>query len=167
MGFSTASTQLILGESSDGICFDAEGFFTAEMKKTTVCPRFGKNQVMGVLLNLDEKSPHHNTISLFHNGARVSPPQALPEALKGKTLYPHVSYRNVSVQVHFGSEPLSALPFKCRTLQTAATADVEVRKPSLPKDSKYVVVFPIAFPDEGTFDWLDTFLDKNPDYVEL
>jgi len=167
MGFSTANSQLILGESNDGLCFDAEGFFTAEMKKSTVCPRFGKNQVMGVLLNLDEKSPNHNTISLFHNGVRCSPPQALPEALKGQTLYPHVCYRNVSVQVHFGAEPLAALPFKCRTIQSAAVADAEVKKSSVPKDGKYEVMFPVAFPDEGTFDWLDSFLEKNPHYAEL
>jgi len=28
-------------------------------------------------------------------------------------------------------------------------------------------MLPVAFPDEGTFDWLDTFLAKNPHYVEL
>lgn len=34
------------------------------------------------------------------------------------------------------------------------------------QDGKYEVIFPVAVPDEGTFDWLDDFLDKNPKYVE-
>ena len=35
------------------------------------------------------------------------------------------------------------------------------------QDGKYEVIFPVAVPDEGTFDWLDEFLEKNPEYVEL
>merc|ERR1712228_825970 len=31
----------------------------------------------------------------------------------------------------------------------------------------YDVLFPVCIPDEGTFDWLDFFLEKHPDYVEL
>ncbi|CAK9019099.1 Hypothetical protein SCF082_LOCUS14378 [Durusdinium trenchii] len=38
---------------------------------------------------------------------------------------------------------------------------------SMHQDGKYEVIFPVAVPDEGTFDWLDDFLDKNPKYVEL
>jgi len=29
------------------------------------------------------------------------------------------------------------------------------------------VLFPVAFPDEGTFDWLDDFLEKHTEYTEL
>merc|ERR1712039_374773 len=28
-------------------------------------------------------------------------------------------------------------------------------------------LFPVGFPDEGTFSWLDGFLEKNPQYVEI
>jgi len=62
---------------------------------------------------------------------------------------------------------MQELPFKCRTVGSAATADVEVTKPSTQKDGKYEVMFPVAFPDQGTFDWLDAFLQKNKRYVEL
>merc|ERR1712087_541878 len=34
-------------------------------------------------------------------------------------------------------------------------------------DGKCSIVFPVGFPDEGTFPWLDMFLEKNPDYMEL
>merc|ERR1712139_216698 len=61
IGFSTAGSNLVLGESSDSVCFDAEGQFTAESKKKSVCQRFGKNQIVSVLLNLDEKSPNYQT----------------------------------------------------------------------------------------------------------
>merc|ERR1712060_226979 len=36
-----------------------------------------------------------------------------------------------------------------------------------PKDGKYEVIWPVSLPDEGTFDWLDLFLEKNPQYTEL
>merc|ERR1712176_1345831 len=52
-------------------------------------------------------------------------------------------------------------------LQDAAKVDVKEAKPASPKDGKYEVLFPVAFPDEGTFDWLDTFLEKNPEYTEI
>merc|ERR1712039_948696 len=108
-----------------------------------------------------------NTISLFRNGERVSEPVALPERLKGKPLFPHVNFRNVSLQIHFGPNPMAPLPFKCRMLQEAAQPDVIAVPSSVPTDGKYEVLFPVAFPDEGTFDWLDDFLEKNPKYVEL
>eukprot|EP00448_Togula_jolla_P040740 CAMPEP_0170645310 /NCGR_PEP_ID=MMETSP0224-20130122/43002_1 /TAXON_ID=285029 /ORGANISM="Togula jolla, Strain CCCM 725" /LENGTH=915 /DNA_ID=CAMNT_0010976499 /DNA_START=64 /DNA_END=2812 /DNA_ORIENTATION=- len=104
---------------------------------------------------------------LFINGVRASSPQALPEALKGKALFPHVSFRAVTMQVHFGPQPLHQLPFTCRTVQDAGDKDVVVAKSLAPKDGKYEVLFPVGFPDEGTFEWLDAFLAKNPQYTEL
>merc|ERR1711972_1294196 len=60
---------------------------------------------------------------------------------------------------------MKALPFTCRMLQDAAKPDIEVA-PSAVADKK-TVLFPVALPDEGTFDWLDSFLEKNPQYTEL
>merc|ERR1711870_46743 len=54
-----------------------------------------------------------------------------------------------------------------RTLQQAAKADLQEIKAVTPKDGKYDVLFPVGFPDEGTFTWLDIFLEKNPQYVEI
>merc|ERR1719210_1166803 len=67
----------------------------------------------------------------------------------------------------FGPEPDKKLPFSCRMIQGAAQADVVVAPSMEPKDRKYEVMLPVAFPDEGTFDWLDTYLEKNPQYVEI
>merc|ERR1719486_126967 len=97
----------------------------------------------------------------------ITDPKPLPEALKGQPLFPTLTYRNLSVQVNFGPTPLQDLPFKCRMLQGAANSDVTVAATKEPKDGKYEVVVPVAFPDEGTFDWLDMYLEKNPKYVEL
>merc|ERR1719414_1070218 len=52
-------------------------------------------------------------------------------------------------------------------LKDATQTDVAVTKPSEPEGGKYNVIFPVSMPDEGTFDWLDMFLEKNKDYVEL
>merc|ERR1712217_972035 len=49
----------------------------------------------------------------------------------------------------------------------AAKSDVEEKKIAVPKDGKFDVLFPVGFPDEGTFTWLDGYLEKNPHYVEL
>merc|ERR1711865_46870 len=46
-------------------------------------------------------------------------------------------------------------------------SDVVVSSFKQAADGKYEVVLPVAFPDEGTFDWLDTWLEKNPHFVEL
>jgi len=80
-------------------------------------------------------------------------------------LYPHVAFRNVSVHLPFATELAKPFPFKCRTVGDASESDVVKTKAKT--DGKFNVVFPVGFPDEGTFEWLDTFLEKNPKYVEL
>merc|ERR1712039_951510 len=50
----------------------------------------------------------------------------------------------------------------------AAKADVEVTTlKAAPKDGKQEVLFPVALPNEGTFEWLDGDLKENPGYTEL
>jgi len=126
-----------------------------------------KDQTVAVVVNLDAKSVNKNTVSLFIDGVRVSEPKPLPEQLLGKPLFPHISYRNVTLQVNWGPTPLKELPFKCRMLSTASDKDVQIAAKAEPKDGKYDVVFPVCFPDEGGFDYLDMWLKKNPSYVEL
>merc|ERR1712187_14713 len=52
-------------------------------------------------------------------------------------------------------------------LGDAAAADVELVPAAAPKDGKYEVLFPVGLPGQGYFDWVDAFLEKHPDYVEL
>eukprot|EP00435_Cladocopium_sp_Y103_P057039 s40_g19.t1 len=88
---------------------------------------------------------------------------ATEENLIGKPLFPHVSYRHASLMVNFG-KPMAKLPFTCRSVSEAATAHASVTPaPS----GKFEMLMPVAFPDEGTFDWLDSFLEANPKYTEL
>ncbi|CAE7405945.1 Hnrnpu [Symbiodinium pilosum] len=166
VGFSTAGSPLILGESDSAVYFDNDGnFVTGRARAPRVVQKFARDQGMAVVLNLDPKSPHANTISLFTNGVRACKPQKLPENLIGKPLFPHISYRHMSVMVNFGKKAFTKMPFVCRTIADAATADVKVETP--PKDGKCEVIMPVAFPDEGTFDWLDSFLEEKPTYTEL
>lgn len=53
------------------------------------------------------------------------------------------------------------LPFKCHMVGEAPAGDA-VLGMERAADSSYEVVFPIAIPDEGSFEWLDDFLKKNP-----
>jgi hypothetical protein len=166
IGFSTAGSSL-LGDGDGGVFFDSNGTFHCGAEPSVVINRrFAKGTVIGVLLNLDPSSPNANTISLFRNGERYCPPKPLSDGLKGKALYPHVCFKNVTMQVHFGPTPLRPLPFKCRCLNDAGLSDVvEAKKTG--QSGKCEVVLPVGIPDEGTFEWLDSFLEKNPQYTEL
>mmetsp|Transcript_55488 Transcript_55488/g.162098 ORF Transcript_55488/g.162098 Transcript_55488/m.162098 type:complete len:831 (-) Transcript_55488:87-2579(-) len=166
VGVSVAGSSLFLSDGPENVAFDSEGNFIVGNQKKRLSSKFGQGQVVACLLNLDEKSPNANTISLFCDGVRISEPQPLPEALRGKPLYPAVTYRNVTLQVNFGPSPLRELPFKCCTWLEAAAGDCEVRRAS-PVTGPSEVLLPIGLPDEATFDWLDQFLEQNKGYVEL
>ncbi|CAK9060614.1 unnamed protein product [Durusdinium trenchii] len=165
LGFSTKDSPLLMGGTTD-VCFDMEGFLIQEGKRTPlgVGTRYGKGSVVGVLLNLDKKSPNAYTISLFKDGKRVCQPQALPDELHGKTLFPTINYRNVAVSVSF-SGCQAALPFTCDMVQDAMVSHSVVT----PADTttEFEVLFPCCLPDQGGFDWLDLFKAKNPQYIEL
>merc|ERR1711985_127490 len=92
-----------------------------------------------------------------------------PEGLKDKVLYPVVTFRNMTIMANFGGfgGMLKSLPFSIRMIQDAAAEDVEAVGLCAPDDGKYDVVVPVGLPDEGTFDWVDSFLKKNPQYTEL
>ncbi|CAE7525033.1 unnamed protein product [Symbiodinium sp. KB8] len=57
------------------------------------------------------------------------------------------------------------LPFKCHMLGKAAAQDVEVLPGKQPKDGKFEVIFPVLLPEEGSFDWVDLFLQQHPDFT--
>merc|ERR1712226_1078007 len=114
LGFTAAGSSLFLGED-DSVAFDSDGNFIVGANKTSVCSEFATcSQVFCVLLNLDSKSPNFNTVSLFRDGQRVCQPQALPDSLKGKVLYPTINYRNMTLLTNFGPAPWQPLPFTCR-----------------------------------------------------
>jgi len=160
------------GEAFKGIYFEDNGVCWAGNTKTQSKKNANLlqgNCVIGILLNVDAKSPNNNTLSLFKDGVRVAGPVPLPEAIHGRSLFPHITFRNLTVRVHSGPEPLAPMPFKCRMWQGAAKDDISVEGSSASKnkDGKFEAVVPVGFPDEGTFDWLDGFLAKNPKYREL
>jgi hypothetical protein len=96
----------------------------------------------------------------------VSEPQPLPDSLQGKALFPAVSFKNVKVHLNFAA-PATALPFKCKSIEEASQKDATITKYEEPADGKYTALFPVSLPDEGTFDWLDSFIEKNPNFTEL
>lgn len=165
VGFSLAGSSLFLADGCDSFCFDSEGLFIHEKLRKKVGPKF-RDAVVAVLLNLDQSSPNKNTVSLFLNGVRQSPPQAIPEHLCGKPLYPTLSFKNVSVDVNLGPSPRTALPFHCHMLAGAAAADVEA-SPCKALAKKPEVILPVGLPSQGFFDWVDEFVEQNPGYVEL
>jgi len=167
VGFASNEASVILPDMAESVCFDSDGNLYAGKERKKVAQKFGHGQVAAVVLNLDAASKNANTISLFVNGSRICEPQPLPPSLVGKPLYPAVAYRNISLQVNFGPCVLRPLPFKCHTVNNAVLSDCVVKKPVLPVDGKYEVIFPVGVPDEATFDWLDQFLSSNKNYVEL
>jgi len=167
IGVALPGSSLFLGETEDSVCFDLDGAFIHNKKKEQQGQRFGKDVVVGVLINLEDGHPNKNTVSLFKGGVRASQPQPLPASMTGKVLYPAFSYRNVTLKYNFGPLPEEPLPFKCRMVGTAAKTDTKEATQVAAKDGKYEVLYPTCLPDEGTFDWLDFFLEKNPQYTEL
>lgn len=168
IGLSTGGSTLFLGENEDSISFDTEGVFTSSKMKTTPSEKFGNGDVVAIVLNLDTASTNANTVSLFKNGERICKPQLLPESLKGKALFPTFTFKNVTFHYNFGPLPMVALPFKCRMINDASAKDVTAAAAAdKPKDGKHEVLFPVCLPDEGSFDWLDTFMEANKDYTEL
>lgn len=166
MGFCLAESSGLLADSATNVFFDSDGYFVHELVyERLVHLRVKRNCVMAALLNLDEKSPNKNTVSFFCDGKLVAPPQKLPESLIGKTLFPAISYTNVTLHVNFGLAPLKPLPFQCRMLQDAAEADVEIVDQLMARKTE--VIFPVGLPDHGLFDWLDMYLEANPKYFEL
>lgn len=167
IGVSLVGSSLFLGEDESSICFDSEGFLIHNKNQSSCSQKFGADSIVTLLLNLDNSSPNANTISLFKDGQRASRPQPLPEALQGKALFPTLTFKNVTVCYNFGTQH-SPLPFKCRPIGEASQADVTIAPaPVVPKDGKHEVIFPVLLPDEGGYDWLDMFLEKNPHYTEL
>lgn len=168
VGVSTSGSSLLMGDASGCCFFDTEGNFVRAGQRSKVAERCGAGDIVAVVLNLDAGSPNKNTVSLFKNGARASQPQALPEELVGKALFPTLTFKSVTVQYNFGPTPLAALPFKCKMVTDSAAKDVKAASAATPsKGSKPEVLFPVALPDEGGFDWLDDFIAKNPHYTEL
>eukprot|EP00927_Polykrikos_kofoidii_P041707 TRINITY_DN3554_c0_g3_i1.p1 TRINITY_DN3554_c0_g3~~TRINITY_DN3554_c0_g3_i1.p1 ORF type:complete len:1017 (+),score=238.02 TRINITY_DN3554_c0_g3_i1:76-3126(+) len=168
VGFTLAGGQdSLLDEDAGGAFFDSDGNFVHMRNRTRVSQRFGRDQVLGVLINLDASSPHKNTMSLFRDGHRLSEPQALPEVLLGKPLYPTFIYKNLTIQVNFGPVAKRPLPFVCRMLQDASLEDLEMSSVGVSATEKPEVLFPVGLPDNGMFDWLDQFLAANAKYTEL
>ena len=77
VGFSVASSSLILGESDLSVYFDSDGLFSCgKSKSPEKDARFTRDQalklgpaaqaaeVITLVLNLDEKSPFANTVGL-------------------------------------------------------------------------------------------------------
>jgi len=164
-GFS-AEGSLFLGEDDNSICFDNEGQLVSNKKKTKCSQPFGSDVLVSVVLNRDASSSNKDTISFFKNGVRASQPQPLPDSLKGKTLYPAVSFKNATVHLNFAA-PAVPLPFTCKVISEASQKDAAVTKYDEPADGKFTALFPVSLPDEGTFQWVDSFLEKNPSYTEL
>jgi len=169
VGFAAQGSSLFLNEGAAGAGFDLEGNVvssgsragSAKSRKPVLA-----REVVAVLLNLDQSSPNFNTISLFRNGERVSKPTKLPEQMQGRPLFPTLNFKGVSVQVNFRPEPLTPLPFRCLSLQEAAEEDVELLQAD-EENMEKEVIFPVGLPDEGTFDWLDTYLKEHPGFCEI
>lgn len=162
VGFSTIGAKFVGAENS--ACFTnlyryrANGEVGSQVKGV---PAFQKNDVIGVLLNMEPKATNKNTISLFVNGKRASEPQPLPESMLKETLYPHVAVKGCSIGVHFDVQQ-KPLPFSVTMIGAAAPTDIEKSKIGFVAEPK--AVFPVGLETE-TF--VQDFLAKNVGYMEL
>jgi len=170
IGVSLAGAQWVGGEQS--ICFGnycnvrAGGEKIAEEKTKN---RFvDKTDIVGVLLNTlearDTGKVNSNTISLFVNGERASEPIPLPADMVGKTLFPHIGFKNCTVHINFGPQ-LKSLPFTVHTFAQAATTELEKSKCGDDADTLVPkAVLPVG-QQEG---WAKEFVEKAKEpFMEL
>eukprot|EP00405_Crypthecodinium_cohnii_P012604 CAMPEP_0206444038 /NCGR_PEP_ID=MMETSP0324_2-20121206/14697_1 /ASSEMBLY_ACC=CAM_ASM_000836 /TAXON_ID=2866 /ORGANISM="Crypthecodinium cohnii, Strain Seligo" /LENGTH=1016 /DNA_ID=CAMNT_0053912031 /DNA_START=99 /DNA_END=3146 /DNA_ORIENTATION=- len=165
LGLATADSSLVLGGCPNSISIDTDGNIIHNRTRSQEAQKVYKDSVMGFLINLDPVSPNANTISQFKDGVRSSQPIKIPENMLGKPLYPSVSFKNATVQLNFGPTSMAPLPFKCPMVQEAAADDAKITP--APKAAKPELFVPVCLPDEGTFDWADVWLSKNPTVTEL
>lgn len=177
VGVTKKQSSLFLGTgSADGVCFSYDGSFfcpTPKEPNQRVKEALGKNKnfgsaTVGVVLNLDATTPTANTISIFLNGVRAGDPRTIPEHLLGQALYPTLTFKNVTLQVNLGARGhLRQLPFKCNLLGNMAADDAESSNVGRPVDGRYSMVVPVGLPEQGLLDYVDHFLEENPEYTEL
>jgi len=170
LGFSLSKSSLFLSDAADNVCFDNEGHFIHGNNRKKVGQGFSAGHTVAVVLNLESSGPNSNTVSLFKGGVRLSKPQPLPENLRGKTLYPTITYRSAVVETNFGPAAHAPLPFTCRMVADAAADDVEVNSKAVragESAKECNVLFPVGMSEQGYFEWVDNFLVKNPSYVEI
>jgi hypothetical protein len=173
LGFGVEGGSLICGSDGSSIGMDNGGTVWHDGQGQRLgAGRWLNEDIIGISLNLDSSSDHCNTFSVFQNGRRICAPVKIPEAMKGKVLFPYISLRQAAVVMNFGkpgARPQKEIPFKARMLGDAANDDVKENKVAAPKDGKFEVVIPVGLPNEGTFDFLDcSFYPKSKlVYTEL
>eukprot|EP00397_Hematodinium_sp_SG-2012_P021151 GEMP01021831.1.p1 GENE.GEMP01021831.1~~GEMP01021831.1.p1 ORF type:complete len:595 (+),score=166.30 GEMP01021831.1:139-1785(+) len=162
VGFSTLGAKFVGAENSVAFTnlyrFRTGGELSPATKGV---PAFQKNDVIGVLLNLDPKASNKNTISLFVNGKRASEPKPLPDSMLKETLYPHVAFRGCSLGVHFDHQQ-KELPFTVNMLGHGTALELEKSKIGLVANPK--AVFPVGLDTDA---FVQDFTAKNVDYLEL
>lgn len=146
VGVSTSSATWLGGKGS--ICFDRETLIKADGE--AVAPKHtkqnvSKKDVIGILLNLEEKHKNKNTISLFINGKRICEPVDIPASMHKQALFPHIAAINLTVGVNFGT-PQCALPFTTLTFNELGSLENEKTKIVAPKNPK--VLFSVGTPSD-------------------
>lgn len=168
VGMSPSGSMPVLGDHMDCAYFDTEGLAvlrTAALKRQKPGgQRFVSGDILTVVFSVGAGG---GKLSLYRNGVLSSFLRDLPEELTTKPLFPTISFKGMVLHVNFGPIPSIALPFKCRMLQDAALEDVVIAIAKSSEDEKGTAVFPVCLPDEGSFDWIDMFLEGNPHFTEI
>jgi len=161
LGFSLAGSSPIIGDNQESFCFDADGSFMHN-KQVVVFPKEAAFGTFSVVVDMVE-----HKVSMFKDGGEFGAVQDIPQVFRGKTLFPTVTFKNLTVHVNFGPAHLQGSPLRCRLLQDAAAEDVEISSEAPSKAGSWEVMFPVFMPDEGGYDWLEWFLEKNPHFTEI
>ena len=167
VGFGTASCDLIIGADDDACGFDVEGSVWMGTEKKVAARRFGKSDVIGVMLNTIKGHTNENTISCFKNGVRLCQPQALPEHLRDTILFPIITVKNCSAMVNLGVFPCWSSP-KWKQSLIGQCKNLEEKLMSRPADGVYECVVPCGIPNSGLYPYVDALQKKTDNkYVEI
>lgn len=135
MGFSILKSNCLL-DDTDAFCFESHGdVYIGGVKKVGANPRWSRTDVVGVLLDINEK-----TISLFINGTLTPTGSciSLPDHLfaedgttlkDGYELFPHIASKGTAVECNFSNTCWKKLEYKVRMIGQGKKCDtVETSK---------------------------------------
>ncbi|GLV36238.1 Dead-box-1 [Carabus blaptoides fortunei] len=115
VGFSTAQAALDLGTDRFGFGFGGTGKKSNNKQFDNYGEAFGKNDVIGCLIDLDK-----GEIRFTKNGNDLGPAFNLNQQLKTATFFPAVVLKNAEMSFNFGDKPFKfALPQGYQVINTA------------------------------------------------
>jgi len=160
VGWSTAETKPdLLGDDETSFAFESNrGKKLHNQEFQDYGEGFTKDDTIGCFLDLEQ-----STISFSKNGVWFGVAFTLPDALKGKPLYPHICLRNMKIKINFGAKVAnSPVPQGYQWLENIKT-DHALAPPNPLDRPDCEVVFLVGLTLAGKTTWSKKYVQEHDD----